>query len=168
MTPETIRRMFDYTDWANERIGAALTALEPSQHTRALSGSYASVRDTFAHIVGAERIWLLRWKNQPPNEPPPWVKDGQVVELINEMRATAAERRERLVSLVDDQAADVVTYHNLKGDTFWTLRVGEMLMHVANHSTYHRGQIVSKLRELGAAPPATDFLIFASEMRAPK
>ncbi|HVT43537.1 MAG TPA: DinB family protein [Thermoanaerobaculia bacterium] len=155
--------MFDYTDWANERMLAVLAGIDEDQLTRSLAGSFASVRETIAHIAGAEWIWLQRWKGNSPAAGPQWSREGSLAEIAEEMRRTAAERRELLAGMTESSLKEKVTYRNLSGTVSWHLRVGEMLLHVVNHSTYHRGQLASKLRELGIAPKPTDLLLYASE-----
>ena len=55
--------------------------------------------------------------------------------------------------------ARAVSYVNVKGET-WTYRLEEMLVHLVNHSTYHRGQVATMLRQLGKTPEPTDYLLF--------
>ncbi len=163
MTTDAIRALFAYTDWANERMLAALEQLAEDDLGKGLGGSFASLRDTFAHILAAEWLWLERWQGKDPRAMPEWVAAAGLAELGERMRRTAQERQRRLARLTAEAAAAPATYRNLKGDVTWRVRVGDMLLHVANHSTYHRGQLASKLRQLGVVPPATDLLIYASE-----
>jgi uncharacterized damage-inducible protein DinB len=62
-------------------------------------------------------------------------------------------------NLADESLDKMITYINLKGET-WTYPLWQMLQHLVNHSTYHRGQVTTMLRQLGAEPAATDFLLF--------
>jgi uncharacterized damage-inducible protein DinB len=62
-------------------------------------------------------------------------------------------------SLAEDALTTKITYVNVKGET-WTHALWQMLRHLVNHSTYHRGQVATMLRQLGAEPAATDFLLF--------
>jgi uncharacterized damage-inducible protein DinB len=71
-----------------------------------------------------------------------------------------------LESLTDELLIRRVSYENLEG-VRWEYSLAEMMQHLANHSSYHRGQIAVLLRQLGQTPPATDFLVFLDEQRTP-
>ena len=69
-------------------------------------------------------------------------------------------RRQTFISgLTNDRLQELISYENLKGEQ-WEYSLGHMLQHVVNHSTYHRGQIVTMLRQLGAGATSTDFLLY--------
>jgi uncharacterized damage-inducible protein DinB len=71
----------------------------------------------------------------------------------------ARERTELVAGLSDADLETVVAYVNSKGEE-WRYPLGRMMQHVANHSTYHRGQVVTMLRQLGASAPSTDLLYY--------
>src|ERR1700682_5550252 len=70
MSPEEIRLLYEYNGWANHRVSDAAAALTPEQFTQALGSSFPSVRDTLAHIYGAEWIWLERFQGRSPSALP--------------------------------------------------------------------------------------------------
>jgi len=63
---EDVRTLYDYNAWANSRALEACSALTPEQFTRDLGSSFRSLRDTLAHIYGAEWVWLERWHGRTP------------------------------------------------------------------------------------------------------
>ena len=74
----------------------------------------------------------------------------------------ATERSVFLDDLAPERLNDVVEYKNTKGET-WRYPLWQQLHHVVNHSTYHRGQVTTMLRQLGAEPLGTDFLVYYDE-----
>ncbi len=157
MTPEQIRALYDYNAWANHRVLDACQALTPEQLTRDLGSSFRSVLDTLAHIMGAEWVWLERWHGRSPTALPA----AHALDNFASVRARWAEVERDLMKFVAGlSAADldrVVEYHNTRGNRFaYPLRA--MLQHLVNHGTYHRGQVATLLRQLGAHPRATDLL----------
>jgi len=162
MQVSMIRFLYEYNDWANDLMIHALEKLQEEVHSRP-AGSTASLRDRFAHIAGAEWIWLQRWKGDPPSSAPDWSQTGNIRDLAVKLQEVRDERNRILDSLSDSELDRRQEFRNLKGDTKWNVRIGEMLTHVANHSTYHRGQIASMARQMGFAPPSTDLIFFAAK-----
>jgi uncharacterized damage-inducible protein DinB len=152
MRLDEIRDLFTYTEWANQLVIDAIEALSPEQ--------YDGLRDTLAHIIFAEWIWLRRWKGESPTSAPVWAESGPTLSaLVDHLRGVEAERRHHVDSLSDASLEEEVAYRSLKGDPFST-RLGHQMQHVVNHSTYHRGQLVMKIRQFGIQPPTTDLIVW--------
>jgi len=156
-----VRNLFAYDEWANSRLTVAAAQLTSEEFTRELGASFGSVRGTLIHIMWGEKRWLQRWVDgsalpDPPThefKDPASLQDGWS-HLVNDRRAFVAKlTEERLQSSMDN-----------RGQTY---TVAELIQHVTNHSTYHRGQVVLLLRQLGHSPPATDYRLFLSEFRKP-
>jgi uncharacterized damage-inducible protein DinB len=154
-----IRRLYTYTDWANDRLLGVIAGLSDEQFKREIVSSFSSVRETLAHIASAEWVWLHRWKGENPGLPE-WEKASSFAALRDETHRVAADRRVFLADLRDDRVESKISYTSIKGDPF-TMPLVDVLIHCANHSTYHRGQLVTMLRQLGVSPPNTDFTQFA-------
>lgn len=158
----TLRELFDYNYWARDRQLEACAVLTPEQFLRPLGSSYSSLRDTLAHLVGAEWIWLERWRGHSPT--PAGATDFAAEKFpalaVIEARWRDVERemRDYLGGLREDALAQPFTYVNLKGQR-WTYPLWRTLLHVVNHQTYHRGQVTTLLRQLGAQPPQIDYLV---------
>jgi uncharacterized damage-inducible protein DinB len=73
-----------------------------------------------------------------------------------------SEQQAFLKSLTDELLEKCVSYENLQGER-WEYSLAHMMQHLVNHSSYHRGQVVTLLRQLGQTPPTTDFLVFIDE-----
>ena len=154
-----MRRLFSYTEWANERILETVRGLSEEQFTRTIESSYPTIRDTMAHIVLAEWLWLRRWKGESPRQMPAWLHEPSLAAIEAKLREVEAERRAFFDTLTDADLATEVSYHSMNGDPF-TRPYQDMFAHVANHSTYHRGQLVTMLRQVGAKPQSTDMTVF--------
>jgi uncharacterized damage-inducible protein DinB len=166
MTADSILDLFAYTDWANDLVLASAAALAPEQWRRDLGSSFPSVGATLAHLVGAERIWLRRWMDQPPGGRPAWIDDPTPEVVRAELTVVQQDRRAFLAALTDGHLARPSTFTLLNGYTN-THPLRDLMVHAANHSTYHRGQVTAMLRQLGMQPPSTDYLLFCGLRDAP-
>lgn len=143
-----LARLFDHLRWADAGVQASLTdALNPPPHTL----------DLFAHVVAAEHVWLSRIRQVKPEvEVWPKLSLAQCLELATRN----ADEFSALVESLDDIGLDSgVTYRNSAGLEF-TSSVRDILLHVALHGAYHRGQIAAAVRAGGDAPASTDYIAF--------
>lgn len=165
ITPEDLRTLFAYDAWANRRMLEACGALSPEQFTRDLGSSFRSVRDTLAHIMGAQWIWLERFRGRSPAALP----DGEQYIDLATLRARWAQFESELLSYINGlSAADLersFDYRDLKGNSYTNV-LWQTLQHLANHGTYHRGQVTTMFRQLGAKPIGTDMIGFYRERTA--
>jgi uncharacterized damage-inducible protein DinB len=157
MTVEEARELFAYGEWANGRMFAAAEGLAPEQLGAQVTSSFPSVRETLGHIVLAEWVWLRRWRGESPAAPPGWAAGSSLTELRSRLRAVEDERGRYLAGLSDADLERIVEYRTMAGEAHAdTLAL--LIRHVVNHSTYHRGQAATQLRQLGQAPPGTDLV----------
>jgi uncharacterized damage-inducible protein DinB len=165
ITPEDIRTLYVYDAWANRRMLEACAALSAEQFTRDLGSSFRSVRDTMAHILGAQWIWLERFQGRSPSSLP----NGEEFADLASLRARWTQFESELLSYVNGlSAADLegsFDYRDLKGNAHRNL-LWQTLQHLANHGTYHRGQVTTMFRQLGAKPIGTDMIGFYRERAA--
>ena len=153
----TLRELFAYNYWARDRQLEVCAALTEEQFLRPLGSSFSSLRDTLVHLVEAECVWLDGWQSRSPRTRLS-ADDFPNVSAVRE-RWTEVERRLRkyLEGLDDRALARPLTGTRPTGET-WTHPLWQTLLHLVNHQTYHRGQVTTLLRQLGAAPPAVDLL----------
>lgn len=148
--------LYRYNDWANARLHGAVCALPLATTRSELAGSFPTLRALLAHVAGAEWVWLQRFRGASPTALPEWAESGDAAALCAELAAIAA-RRSAFLSGLSEGALDArLAFRYLSGAP-GSLTLRDALFHVANHATYHRGQLASMLRALGGAPPATDF-----------
>jgi len=162
MTADDIRSLYQYNRWANHRITSACRPLDTEALTRNLGNSFGSVRDTLVHTLWAEWIWLERWQERSPKQPAAFHDFPDVAAI--EKRWDEIERGQQsfIAATTDALLAKRIAYENLSNQR-WEYSLGQMMQHVANHSTYHRGQVVTMLRQLGAKAVSTDLLLYVDE-----
>jgi uncharacterized damage-inducible protein DinB len=163
---EKIRVLYEYNAWANHRVLDACTTLKEEQFTRDLGSSFHSVRDTLAHIMDVEWLYLERWNGRSPNDLPPaesYPNHANVTVRWKEIEQDLNHFVARRDAAGLEQRID---YRNTKGAAF-SNPLWEMLLHLVNHSTYHRGQVTTLLRQLGTKPASTDLILFYRQRAAP-
>lgn len=171
MTKDDIQLLFEYDRWANNRALQAASALNAEQFTRDLGGSFRSVRDTLVHIIGGEWGWLTYWKEASPN--PAFVADlrdrqnalfkPEAFPDFAAVQGKWAEVEKQQIEFTNDVTDEALRKMLPVRGTQVSLM--HLMQHLANHSTYHRGQVALMLRQLGAKPLATDFHVFLVEGR---
>ena len=158
MTLDDLRLLLDYHYWARDRVLDAVEPLAPDQFTRDMGNSFRSIRDTLAHIYAAEWAWYSRWQGNPPTALLPADMFPDVATLRAAWTDQEAKTRAFLEGLGEPGINNVLEYKLITGQAgasvFW-----QMLQHVVNHATYHRGQVTTMLRQIGAEPPKTMDLI---------
>lgn len=167
MTVDFVKELYAYNHWANDETVAAVSRLDPGAFTRALGNSFASVRDTLVHILGAEWIWLERWNGRSPRALLSPAEFPDLPAITQKWKQVEEGQAAFLDALRPSGLDKTISYVNPKGET-WTYPLGQQLVHVVNHSTYHRGQITTLMRQLDAQPAGTDFLSYYDQLRPPK
>jgi len=162
MTPEEMRMLYDYNAWANHRAMDAASKLTAEQFVQPMGSSFASVRDTLAHIYGAEWIWLERFQGRSPSSLP----DTAQFKNAASLRERWNEHETRLLAFVNGLTqADLDRVMECKTLKFGVYRnpLWQSMQHLVNHGSYHRGQVTTLLRQLGAQPILTDLMHFYRE-----
>jgi uncharacterized damage-inducible protein DinB len=165
LTKEDLGRLLEYTVWANRKLVRAAATLSVNDFKRDLAGSHGGVRGTLTHILGAEWIWLERWKGISPTKGLDEGEFKDVLALRTRFKLIEAHRDAWFESLKERQVGETIAYKNLAGLPFES-PLWQMVQHVANHSSYHRGQVINQLRALGAKPVATDMIAWDRETAA--
>ena len=157
MAPSEARDLFTYTRWANERVLEAVAGLPEETAGRDLGSSFPSVRETLAHMAAAEWIWLERLNGRSPTAGPEGWDTATVAGVAAAWRSVAEAWRAFVEDTTEATLARRIRYATLRGDPYAS-DVAQILRHVANHATYHRGQVTTMLRQLGVTPPSTDYI----------
>lgn len=142
-----IRSLMDHMAWADEQLLESLR--QPSVPQRAL--------DLYAHVLGAEHVWLTRLEQRAATVPV-WP-----VMTLEECARLAVENRDAFRAYVSRLTSGdlrrTVHYRNSAGDEFDNA-IEDILVHVAMHGSYHRGQVTMLVRDAGAEPQPTDYIAF--------
>ncbi|HMF91523.1 MAG TPA: DinB family protein [Candidatus Angelobacter sp.] len=160
-----IRELYVYNRWANHRSLAAAAKLDNATFIRPMGNSFSSVRDTLAHILSGEWIWLERWNGISPTALLDAAAFPTVESLKVRWETVEQGYHEFLHSLSLARLQKNLAYINRAGQPY-EYPLWQQMVHVVNHSSYHRGQVTTLLRQLGAQPIATDFLEYYDEKNA--
>lgn len=144
------KKIYSYNQWANTRV---------FQHLKTLEHELPEISKRLSHIVAAEEIWYNRIKSLDFHPLPLFaVQPGEVLEpRLN----ASAHRWLELVEQTDDFEVQV-DYRNQTGKAFKN-SLGDIMIHVVNHGTHHRGQIATLLRQEGFEPVPVDYIVYSRE-----
>ena len=163
MTSDYLNHLLGFHYWARDRVFAAVGALDPEQYARPMGNSFASIRDTLNHVYLAEWIWYARWNGDSPTGfPTDEIPDVSALQT----RWSDLERKLRayLGNAGESGINRVINYRLMSGKA-GASPLWQMVAHVVNHATYHRGQVTTMLRQLGAAPAqSTDMITYFREL----
>ena len=158
-----IKQFYDYNRWANARVLEAVAKITPEQYAKDLGNSFPSIRDTLTHIMSAEWIWHQRWLGTSPKAMRNTAEFPDLDALKTAWSALERAQMAFIRELTNEALQTVIAYTNTRGEAY-QYPLWQMMQHVVNHSTYHRGQITTMLRQLGAQPVGTDLLLFQDRL----
>jgi uncharacterized damage-inducible protein DinB len=124
-----------------------------------LKGSFATLYDTVVHLYQADRVWLDRLEGRPSGQLSDYESPGCMWDLATEWREIQGRLLAIGQSLEAGDVETIINYRNLAGQPFST-PVWQVILHVVNHGTHHRGQVVTMLRQLGQTPNNIDLVRF--------
>jgi uncharacterized damage-inducible protein DinB len=163
MTKNDVHLLLEYNRWANQQTLNAVANLTAQQFIADLGSSFGSVRDTLVHTIWAEWLWLMRWQGKSPRE----MFDPQAYPDLASIRerwsVITGDQASFVSALTDASLGKTLSYTNMKAEV-WSYPLWQMIYHAINHSTYHRGQIVTMLRQLESDVATTDFLVYIDEL----
>lgn len=158
---DLLRAHIDYTAWASKRLVEAASQLTPDELNHDFKSADRSVLGTLVHVFGADRIWLVRLQNTPQHFTTE--ADRSITVLQNDWPALYERWRKLVAGVTEEQAQAAVSYTDLKGNR-WTQPIWQVILHVVNHGTHHRGQVSGFIRALGHVPPPLDYSAYCREL----
>lgn len=156
----TLYKHLQFNAWANGKIVEILKNADESLFDKEVNSSFPTIRKTIYHIWDAELIWFKRIKGESVNTWPSEDINEPFSETLNKF-AKNSEELAAYISMKDRSFLEKnISYTNLKGLQF-TNPVEDILFHVVNHGSFHRGQLITMLRELGETKfPAQDLIAY--------
>ena len=163
MTFEDLQTLVEYHYWARDRLWAVVETLPDEPLRRPLGNSFSSVFDTMVHLYGADWIWRSRWEGVSPMALPSSDLYPDLATLRAAWNEEERQIRAILTRLGPDGISRPIEYQGWVGprqaQPFW-----QMLQHLVNHGSYHRGQVTTMLRQLGGQPATSmDLIAFYRE-----
>jgi uncharacterized damage-inducible protein DinB len=164
MTTAEIQTHIRYTGWASRRVLDTALALSPEDQAKPMRVSHESILGTLGHIHLADRIWYKRVV-EPDMEMLPIAE----LSTIEALTGAWKDLQDRWESWADSAAAsdlDRVVIYTMRDGSPGQTPAYQLVLHVVNHATLHRGQVVGMLRQLGVTPPNTDLFFDLRERAA--
>ena len=164
MTAQEARTHIRYSGWASRKVLEAALALSAEERAKPMNVSHESIAKTLSHIYFGDAIWYSRIADRsypvPSHDALPSFDF-----VVEEWPRLQAKWEAWADAAIDAEVARQVPFKSrFVGDA--GLPAWQIVMHVVNHGTLHRGQIVGMLRQLGVKPPATDILSYYYEQAA--
>jgi uncharacterized damage-inducible protein DinB len=156
MTQIDIRLLYDYDTWADLKLLEVLGTLSKELYKKDLGSSFGGIQGTLVHILSADKIWISRWTGK--TTAPLKAEDFLTVEVIKKQwDAYHCEIDNFVRGLTEDKLNEPLPYTDFKGISH-SHPLCQQMQHKVNHSTYHRGQVVTMLRQMGEKVVSTDLL----------
>jgi uncharacterized damage-inducible protein DinB len=155
MTPAEIQTHLRYSTWASQRVFEAAKKLNPDDLSRKVGVSHGSILGTLSHIHFADRIWYSRVVD--PNEPV--IRESNLATLETEWPAIQRKWQGWAEKVQDADLGRMVASKTMDGVAY-EIAAERAVLHLVNHNTLHRGQVMGMIRQLGIAPPPTDLMMY--------
>jgi uncharacterized damage-inducible protein DinB len=157
---QVLQQYAAYNYWANQRLIAALLSVDEALTLKETGGSYPNIFKIITHLWEAEAIWWQRIKLAEHVINPAESFEGNFEELSKKLLRQSFEWDQWVRTASEKALTHVFAYRNSKREEF-KQPVNEALLHLFNHQSYHRGQVIMQMRIVGAEKvPVTDFIQF--------
>lgn len=153
--PTYFQNLYDYHYWANHRYLDAAAGLSETQYLQPQGHSWGSVHGTLLHMMNAEWIWLSRWQGQSPREFPRPGDFPTLAALRERWAALEAELRGFVAAQTPESVLHEVAYTTTSGVPHRAI-LWQLMAHVPNHATHHRGELAAMFALLDASHPEED------------
>jgi len=154
---EVLKTHIRYSAWASARLVEAAGALSQEELDRDFGTADKSVLGTLTHVFGADRLWLKRLRGETSRFLSP--EDYRMEALRTEWPAVMRGWEEWVSGLTNAAVNNIASYHDMAGNPHRT-PLWQIVLHVVNHGTHHRGQAAGFLRAMGHKPPALDLIAY--------
>jgi uncharacterized damage-inducible protein DinB len=155
MAVAMVRELYDYHRWANRRLFDLAAGLgEGVVRDMGKHWSFPTLKGMFAHIYGADNVWLLRWKGLSPGRLMGDADFASMADLRASWDTLEAEQRAFVEGLGEADLGRPVVYKNTQGTEF-RVALGPLLQHVVNHATHHRSEAATMITLISGSPPDT-------------
>jgi len=155
---QLIQQYANYNLWANSKMAEAINLLADEQQHREIISSFNSIYKTVFHVWGAELIWWKRMQKETHILKIEDTFNGSMILLCNAWNEVDQQWVSFANEISENSLDEKLDYRTMKGDLF-SDEPYLILQHVFNHSTYHRGQLITMLRQVGAEKiPNGDFI----------
>ncbi len=155
---EVLQNHIAYTTWATRRLLEAAAKLTPDELNRHFGTADGSVLGSLYHVFGADSVWLSRLHGTSPSGFPDKC-ESSLSSLESGFSDVHLGWKDWVDALSPDAATREIAYTDLKGNPY-KQPIWQIVLHVVNHGTHHRGQVSGFLRSMGHTPPSLDLIFY--------
>jgi len=161
ISADILRTHLAYSAWASQRLVAAAAKLTPAELTRDFETADRHVLGTLVHVYAADRIWLARVSGAPAA---PFISDADyhLSVLQNDWPVLHLRWQQWASTVTDEQGGANIAFQDTKGNPY-SQPLWQVILHVVNHGSHHRGQVSGFLRAMGHTPPPVDLTAYFRE-----
>ena len=161
MERELIQGIWSYHWWGNRKLFDEAAALgeETAKKDLGRHWSFPTLKGMLAHIYGADRLWLARWRGESPTKLYGDADFASLADLRASWNALEAEQRAFVSSLGTEELRRTLDCKSTDGKSF-AQSLWQQLQHVVNHGTHHRSEIAAMVTMIKGSPPPTDMVLF--------
>lgn len=149
-------QLFDYHLWANSRLLQHLKSIPKEVFTKEMDSVFPTIAETFGHMIAVDEMWYLRMKGE--NAQQMVLKNIDTIEETEKRYHALHTNIQHFLKNIENISQTVV-YRNSKGESFSNSTL-EIVQHIVNHGTYHRGNIASMIRQMGHKGISTDYIVY--------
>jgi len=165
LTAQTLQFLYDYHYWMTAKMLKACDTLTPEQWTKPMGHSWGSVHGVVVHMLAAELIWYARWQGETPTRLAQ-TTDYPTLAEVRPVWAAMEQKVRAFIAQCDETRLNADwSWTNTRGQHF-SAPLGQVMLHVANHATHHRGELVGMLALLGVEHAEDDLLWYILEQRS--
>lgn len=164
MTIKDFTLLYDFNNWANARTRRGVESLTEEKLYVDMKNSFGSIHGTLVHIVGAEDIWLQRLQGADRGIFMKAEEYPTYASVKTKWSDVEKQLSQFLVTLTEEYLLRDLVFYTQKGEQV-SQKVWMSLQHLVNHSSYHRGQITTLVRQAGGTPVATDMIAFYRQLK---
>jgi uncharacterized damage-inducible protein DinB len=156
MTQHEVQQLYDYDQWADLKLLEVIAPITTDHYKKDLSTSFGGIHGTLVHILSADTVWFARWTGKTPALMK--AEDFPTVEVVKKQwDAYHCEMSNFVRGLTEEKLNEPLQYTDFKGNAY-SHPLFQQMQHKVNHSTYHRGQVVTMLRQIGEKVVSTDLI----------
>jgi len=160
MTVPLIQQLYDYHRWANRRLFDVAAGLgEAATRDMGPQWSFPTLKGMFAHIYGADEVWLRRWQGSSPGRIKGDADFASVADLRTKWDVLEDEQRRFVEGLGEADLARPISYKNTSGQEF-RVALAPLLQHVVNHATHHRSEAATMITLISGSPPDSGIALY--------
>lgn len=163
MDLETIRLLYGYHNWVNDRLLTRAEDVPPERTKEHFGASFDTIHGTLAHILGSEITWLNRWRGNSPAKQIGGEDFASLAEIRDRWVSQRQEMDAFIAQLTPEQLAAPLRYKNYAGMEY-ELPLWQLMLHLVNHGTHHRSELADMLTRTGYPPQPTDLTRYCFEL----